>query len=314
MTALTQLTASSQAALFIPTETVGESKGFPELDKTKTEVALAPMFTPNPHMPQMAMSVPTNVAQAIIKKESGEVIATCKGSHTLVQTDHLHRHMKKAFSAVLPQKWVDSMTLEEGVSANGAFNVCKYTSPDYSASIRQSSGKIIKLDMGMMTINHHGSRAVMVMPFMLDNSCQNNVIFTDEKASQQHTEGFDVGTLTSFAKHMVTKAPDHFKTIQAWALTPFSKDQFAAILRANSQISAQQSNAIVEYFEKVEAPVRGKNLYAALSALAAWGSHNTGDFYVRNSRNSDNEAESLFSRQEKIARLIASSAFQRVAS
>jgi hypothetical protein len=209
---------------------------------------------------------------------------------------------------------VDSMTLKEGVSANGAFNVCKYTSPDYSASIRQSSGKIIKLDMGLMTINHHGSRAVIVMPFMYDNSCGNTVIFSADKASQQHTEGFDVGTLTSFTKHMVTKAPDHFKTIQAWALTPISKDQFAAMLQANSQISSPASNAIVDYFENVEAPVRGKNLYAGLSALAAWGSHNTGDFYVRNSRNSDNEAESLFARQEKIARLIASSAFQRVAS
>ena len=48
--------------------------------------------------------------------------------------------------------------------------------------------------------------------------------------------------------------------------------------------------------------------------MAAWNTHNTGDFYVRNSRNSDNEAETLYQRQEKVAKVIASDAFQQVAA
>lgn len=310
-----QPSTGSQGALFIPSAiTKGSAAGFPELDKAKATVSLAPMFIANPDMPQMAMEVPDHIALAIKNDATGEVLSTCGAQHTPIQNQYLHDMMRNAFKSVLPSAWVDNIRLKEGTSRGSAFNCMAYHSPDYSSNIRQSSGLTTSLDFGMMVMNAHGSRAVTVRPFMLDNSCGNTVMFCDLKAVKQHTEGFDASVLSDFTKRMLRQAPEHFKMIQGWANKPITADDLDGILTLNLQISANARDAIIDYFNEVEVPKRGENLYAGVSAMAAWNTHNTGDFYVRNSRNSDNEAETLFQRQEKVAKVIASDAFQQVAA
>lgn len=310
-----QPSTGSQGALFIPRAiTTGSAAGFPELDKAKATVSLAPMFIANPHMPQMALEVPDHIALAIKNDATGEVLATCGAQHTPIQNQYLHDMMQNAFKSVLPSAWVDNIRLKESTSRGSAFNSMAYHSPDYSSNIVQSSRLTTSLDFGMMVMNAHGSRAVTVRPFMLDNSCGNIVMFCDLKAVKQHTEGFDASVLSDFTKRMLRQAPEHFKKIQGWANKLITADDLHGILSLNLQISANARDAIIDYFNEVEVPRRGKNLYAGVSAMAAWNTHNTGDFYVRNSRNSDNEAETLYQRQEKVAKVIASAAFQQVAS
>ena len=314
MTAQTQLATNSQGALFLPSVIKGEAKGFPKLEKALATVSLQPMYVANQAMSNMAKEVPDYIARAIVNDMTGDVLATCRNQHVPVQNQELLDAMHEAFSSCLPSAYVDNMRLEECVSRGGAFNALKLTSPDYSHKITQSNGSTTRLDFGMMMVNAHGNRAVTAYPFMLDESCGNTVMFSDWKATQQHSESFNINRFKVFIERMVNRAPKHFNMIQKWAQTPCNEDQLLCILIGNPQISAAAASSIVDYFAAEEVLHRGENLYAALSAMAAWASHNEGDFYIRNSRNSDNEAESLFARQEKIFRLISSPAFLGLAS
>ena len=312
---VTQTAAMAPQTLFIPTPANGNNApaGFPKLDLLDFNVATTPMFIANPNMPNMAVAVPPHIANAIIRADTGKVLATCKGQHINVQHQTLHEHVKKALTSVLPASYLNNVLLTESESGDSSFVKMIYRTPDLKGIILQSNGKKTEMDLQISVVNAPGSRAVTVIQTGFDHSCENHVPYTSEKFAMQHTEGMDLGLMEAHIRKVVHDFPAHLRMIQGYALKEITSADFKRILHHNSHISTTAGENILCQFA-IEAKNRGSNLYAGLSALAAWSTHNDGNFYVRNSANSDNEARSLFARQEKVMKLIGSNAFQEVAA
>jgi len=300
------------AQLFLPSLNGQENKpSFPRLDKANFSVKLVPMYVAHPTMANMGVNVPTNIAQAVVDDRTGAVISTAKGQLRLVQNDQLHNAAKDAFKSLIPDTW--PVILKEGVSNNGGFSALTYKIPDYSATIEQSNGSTVSLTMQFTIVNAH-ARAVTAFASFEDGSCGNTVIFTDAKATSPHLDSFTTAPLEQHIKDAMHKAPEYVAMLQKWARKDFEFFEFENLMRTQGHLSPTQRGELLTQFMEEEIPNRGSNLYAALSSLAAWGTHNEGRFYVRNSRNTDNEAESLFARQEKIQRVVGSDAWKAVAN
>jgi len=305
----TQTSGQTGQLFFLPSlDGIQDKPSFPTLEKSNFRLKAAPMYVQNPTMPNTVVHVPSNIAQAIVEETTGEVVATVKGQHRLVQNDQLHKMVKDVLAGLIPDHW--TVELREGVSGYG-FTINTYGIPDYFGEIRQSNGITTTLSMQIHVVNAP-NRAVTVFASMKDHSCGNDVIFTGAKATSPHLDSFNTHDLEEFIKEVMHEAADYMKMLQTWAHQEITAVQFKDLLRTQTCISPTLRCDLVDQFTDVEAPNRGANLYAAASALAAWGTHNEGRFYVRNSRNTDNEAESLFARQEKIMRVVGSAQWKAV--
>ena len=63
-----------------------------------------------------------------------------------------------------------------------------------------------------------------------------------------------------------------------------------------------------------ECLARGESVGALVAALTTWSSHNNDRFYVRNSHNVDNVAESLSKREDTVAKVLDSEMFAKVSA
>jgi len=231
----------------------------------------------------------------------------------VVNNGDVHEVVKNALK-ILPPEMYDNITLNEKISRSGKFNHLIYGITDCFGEVTHSNGIKTKLELQINAVNVHGSRAVTVLASFKDEMCGNQVIYSTEAATQAHTIGYDPEVLEDFIMNRVMKAPKDIRTLQNWAHKEVRETDLRRILYSNPQISSGAVAAIVKQFNTIEVLKRGSNLLALLSAITSWGSHNNDDFRVRNSGNTDNEAEVLFARQEKIAKLLGSDAFLQVAA
>jgi len=307
--------ATAPQTLFISTPSNGnnEPAGIPDLDLLDFTVATRDMFVANPSMPNMASLVPPQIARALVKTNTGSVLGTVKDQHKNVQNSTLHECFATTLSSSLPQSYIRNIKLSETQSGGFSFNKAMYQICDHHGTIFQLNGTKTRVDLQLAWINAHGSRAVQIMQTGLDHSCQNQLIYTAEKLAVQHMQSFDIATIAAFIRKATHDFPSHVQTLQSFAFKQITIADLKRILKANDQIGSTSSEAIMSQYE-TEVKNRGSSLFAALSALAAWSTHNDGDFHVRNSGNTDNEARSLFARQEKVMKLIGSNAFQEVAA
>ena len=307
--ALDNAKISGQAdQLFLPSLNGPEEyPSFPKLDRANFTKSLAQMYVASPTLKNTAVPVPQETALALINDTSGEVIATVGNQHFVVQNQVLIDAVEETLEEFLPKSW--KVTLEEGVSNKGGFTSLTFRIEDYSAEIRQSNGILTTLSMQLHVINPT-TRAVTAYTSFKDASCDNNVVFTPFKATSPHLDSFSTTPLREYIETVLNKAPDYITLLQKYAQTDLSVAKFEKVLKAQSFITAGVRDAILNQFRAIEVPDRGANVFAGLSSLAAWATHNHGDFYVRNSANSDNEAESLFARAEKIMRITGSAEWE----
>lgn len=303
--ALDNAKISGQAdQLFLPSLNGPEEfPSFPKLDRANFTKSLAQMYVASPTLKNTAVPVPQDTALALVNDKTGEVITTVGSQHCVVQNQVLADAVEETLDEFLPKSW--KVTLEEGVSNRGGFTSLTYRIEDYSAEIRQSNGILTTLTMQLHVVNPT-TRAVTAYTSFKDASCDNNVVFTPFKATSPHLDSFSTAPLREYIETVLNKAPDYITLLQKYAQTDLSVTKFEKVLEAQPFISAGVRGAILNQFRAVEAPDRGANVFAGLSSLAAWATHNEGNFYVRNSANSDNEAESLFARAEKIMRVTGS--------
>lgn len=295
------------AQLFLPSLN-GEQNdpSFPKLDLADFTKTLEQMYVAHPTIKTRAVPVPRETSLALMNERSGKVIATVGNQHTVVQNHVLHSAMERTLSNLIPKSW--EVILEEAVSNEGGFTSLTYRLTDYSAEIRQSNGITTTLSMQLHLVNPT-TRAVTAFCSFRDASCNNNVVFTNFKATSPHLESFSTDPLEGYIEAVMHQAPDYIDRLQEYANTPLPVSKFDEVLGAQGFITPTIKEAVLRQYREVETPNRGANVFAGLSSLAAWATHNQGDFYVRNSANSDNEAEALFARMEKIMRIVGSTAW-----
>lgn len=189
------------------------------------------------------------------------------------------------------------------VSFDGAFVRREYVFPRFADELETSSG--FKTRVGFRIIGWNsldGSFAAGCASGLIDFFCTNGCV-----------SGSDVSI--SKRRHTLNLRPDHFRN-QIVAGLGRVQDEIALLRKlANTALDFEKAENIIkaDFSEtrakklmervKVEAEVRGQNVFALHSALTYFSSHNSDEFKVRDTGN-DNVAATLHNREAEIAKVM----------
>lgn len=287
----------------------------PALKAGAYEVSVQPIFAQDFRPDAFRGAVrplPANIGRLLYRTDTFDPLDTVGSQYEPVQNVDAYMTAWEAIIPVVPGHVLETAEITESVERNGGFFRCDINFPDYSCKVRQFDGSFAEVNLRVIIVNVHGQSSTRIIVGAVDQSCDNIMVFDEVTAPEtRRTTGFNFEPLINTLRNDIRQFELHAKELNSWARKGIDEDAFQRVLKRNN-FSANQIEKLVEKFHD-EAEVRGYTLWAAWSALTAWSSH-ADEFYVRNSANVDNEAESLTKRMYKVSKVLGSPAFSAVLS
>lgn len=274
------------------------------------------------------MNVPSALARAVIRTDSGAALGLTGNRYGIAQNPDVHSVLVESLERSLPSSFLKGIELKEEVSGDGAFCKFTYTFPSAAEPIRQLRdatgfksdvyGKQHKetwLNLQFSCINSFSGKTPLILSSgVQDVSCLNSLTtaYTEGSAKQRHTSKCDPAHFADFIMEQASNFKDRIDVWQRWADRSITPEQ-AEITLKDAGVSPRLTGQLMRTFE-AEAVQRGQSVWALASTLTYWSSHNSDDYGVRGSKNSDNVAASLHQRGNKVNQIMQSDAWARIAA
>jgi len=309
--------------LFIPAfmqknKTVKPAAGtsFPKLEKAAFSVVKKILFTEDLSADAitagMAVPVPENVGSLLARTDNDLSLGVVGAAYHPVQNETLHKAVERTLYKSLPSTLVNGTVLTEQTNRNGAFVRLMYSIPALYAVIPQLNGTSTKMSFAVIAKNTHGSTSVEIKAASIDHACDNiNVYGAGSSVSKRHTENFSTEEMELFLERDISTWSKRMRLVRKWAMAPLSLDD-AEMVVSPFFSHGNRSKILDQYLD--ECLARGESVGALVAALTTWSSHNNDRFYVRNSHNVDNVAESLSKREDTVAKVLDSEMFAKVSA
>jgi hypothetical protein len=291
---------------------------FPALKAAAFTVIEKPLFAEDLSMdalsPGQVVLIPPSVGKLLARSDNDHSLGVVGGRYYPVQNSTLHAAVERSLRAELPSNVTNTTELTEKISRSGSFIRLEYRIPHYSGVIQQLNGTTTNVDFMIIFQNTHGGASVRMKAASVDRSCDNVLVYgLCEEASAQHTENFSTKTFEEYLRNEVRHFKGRINEMRGYAKKSITTQQARAALSGNKLLSAEQLNKVMAQFDD-EIVARGSTAWALYAAITSFSSHNNERFRVRNSANTDNEAEALAKREDTVMKIIASPAFQAVAA
>jgi hypothetical protein len=236
-------------------------------------------------------------------------LAVVGAGYEVVQTAPLLKTAEDAFRRVCtPEQLVGGYYLDEA-SYHGAQVQRSYILPAVQPMDRDMQGR---LGFRMVVSNGYDGRVkVGLLHGFVDFYCTNGMfIGTDiDSFERKHTSGFSLQNVSNQIASALVSVQDQFRVVSDLSRTPAGYDNVQAFFAAVA--SERRATRLMERFE-IEAADRGRNLWAVVSAMTYYSSHDSDEFTIRGSETNDNVSATLMQRQLEVRRWMDGSAWQRL--
>jgi hypothetical protein len=199
-------------------------------------------------------------------------------------------------------------------SYHGAFVKREYVFPAFADALAGSETLKAKFGYRVVAWNSlDGSSTAGLLSGLIDFYCTNGVIAGSliGKKLRRHTSGFDIAAFEEQIAEGLTIAQNEVRWLETLAATKLDFAKAEKFLKA--EFSERLADNLMAQVQR-EVPVRGRNLFALLSALTFYASHADGaaansGFGVR-ATGSDHAAKTLHSREVDVQKAIRSDGFR----
>ena len=257
--------------------------------------------------------------QVVRREDTGASLGLVGNGYKPVMNRDLYSMLKKSASDVMPHQHLKDIELTEISSYGGTYTRFELAFPRIKAQIKQENSET-ELQFRMAVSNSFdGSSSIRVFCGAFDIVCTNGLITGDYTQSQaRHTLGYTSDRLDSFIREQMHVYQEKTAQFQMWADTPILLPKtIEDTLQTGSSMSKRNIERIMSRFEQ-DATRRGRSVWALYSALTYYASHNSDQFKVNATKDSDgvlsdNIGASLELREREVAKIVSSQAWASLA-
>ncbi len=237
--------------------------------------------------------------KSLVREDDGTPLAVVRDTYGVVQHSELFECADKAIRKTL------SPTMEHRVKQNSSFHgrVGVYTFDFAYKESQTGLEKLPPLHLRFVLLNSFGLSAIHFFAFAIDSICLNGFIFEKYAVSgqQKHTRNISMNRLQKrfeiLMKGALTGYGHLAETYDRWDKTPVTDKAVKGFL-ADLPVSQTKRRGLAAQFEK-EVNKRGKTLWALVSAMSYYSSHNSDEFPVSEAKK-DCEAHIILGRQKDV--------------
>lgn len=247
--------------------------------------------------------------KAMVREDNGAVLGVVGNDYQIVQTQDIVTAHENAIERAFPADMLRNVTTKDSISRGGAFTKREYVFPECVAKISESprgkysSSTDVMLRSSIYTTHDgHGSAASAFSS--IDGFCANSLLYSHmDVFRRRHTSGF-IMPEKAFAAHAEAALEnwnERVALMNMWSQYQLTSKDAKDKLESIKTISERRREKLLVRFD-VEAGRRGATMWALVSAMTFYASHNDTDsgFGVRGSGGKDNESETLNKREAEV--------------
>ena len=249
----------------------------------------------------------------VINGNTGEYLGIVGNGFTCANHGDFFSKAHNTISEHLGEEFCNQMNIKYRTARNNAWVMMDMTMPNVLRKI-QSDKHTTTIAPRLIALHGiDGTCSNMVFFGAIDFFCTNGMITGDyNKIKRKNTSNFSLTKFIEELEESVEDFDNSAEMFQRWAetrLTTNVKDLLDGIIQ-----SERKSDKMYTLYNQ-EAATRGRNLWALYSAFTNYASYadERNGFSLRNTRN-DTEAQSMWAREQEVAKWISSPQFQALAA
>ncbi|WKV16940.1 hypothetical protein [Microcystis phage MJing1] len=244
--------------------------------------------------------IPADDFKAIVREWNGGpvVLGVVGKKYGVLPTGRAVDSVLDTLEQALPTKAFEGGMRRNLIAYKGAMTACEIVLPALRGDIEAPTGH--KTTVGYRVIlrnTYDGSGSVRLMTGMVDFFCTNGAVSGDfEAASYRHSSGLNVARLLPQVQKSLDRFARDVQRLKVWAKAGLERADVEAALK-DVGVSERKQQRLLQMFDG-EAEVRGRTMWALMSALTADATHGA----VRDTGN-DHAAATVLDRQQEAARI-----------
>ena len=258
---------------------------------------------------------PAKGKRMLRKQDTGEYLSIVGDGYRTVENEEVLMPLQKAMINYFDPAVLESVEIKDtmGYRKGGLITWSEYRFPKLAKPIHTTNGHRTNLMLRYIFKNgYDGKHGMTLYAGEIDTFCTNGMITGSyDKFSKRHTTGFKSDDFVLAFEQSMTKYHEVADQYQRWADTSVSVVNILRTLEKLTGCEEGKSNRLskklwAQYLD--ERDVRGTNLFAFVSALTHYASHDDDRFPITRSGSVD----TLYKRQERVQGWLRSKAFRQL--
>ena len=250
----------------------------------------------------------------VINGNTGEYLGIVGSGFTCANHGDFFTKAHNTISEHLGEEFCDSMNIKYRTARNNAWVMMDMTMPNVLRQIKSEKHSTTIAPRLIALHGIDGSCSNMVFFGAIDFFCTNGMVTGDyDKIKRKNTANF---SLAKFIQELESSVTDFYTTadrFQRWAETSLMTVNVKALL--DSVVKSERKSEKMFTLYNQEVSTRGRNVWALYSAFTNYSTYadERNGFNLRNTGN-DTVAQSMWAREQEVAKWISSPQFQAVAA
>ena len=250
----------------------------------------------------------------VINGNTGEYLGIVGSGFSCASHGDFFTKAHNTISEHLGEEFCNQMNIKYNTARNNAWVMMDMTMPNVLRKIQTDKHTTTIAPRLIALHGIDGSCSNMVFFGAIDFFCTNGMVTGDyDKIKRKNTSNF---SLDKFIQELQSSVTDFYATadkFQRWAETSLMTVDVKALLESVIKSDRKSDKMFSLYNQEVS--TRGRNVWALYSAFTNYASYadERNGFNLRNTGN-DTEAQSMWAREQEVAKWIDSPQFQAVAA
>jgi hypothetical protein len=257
--------------------------------------------------PQHGVGTWTDTHKCIVRTDTDEIVGVVGANYSLLPNSVYFSTIEETMRGAIPGDMWEGVQVRDSLSRAGAFCRREYVFPAYAEQLRNT---IHNTDIGLRLIawnSYDGGTSAGLMSGLIDFYCTNGMVVGKNIASTtaRHSSRMDPQVFVEPLRRSIDQTEEMVDEVRRMARTPVTSDD--AIEFLEKTFSDRRAGAMHARF-LAETEQRGQNVFALLSAMTFYSSHNSEEFPTRGREGT--ETQTLHGREIEVQRATASPAFR----
>jgi hypothetical protein len=250
----------------------------------------------------------------VINGNTGEYLGIVGNGFTCANHGDFFTKAHNTISEHLGEEFCDSMNIKYRTARNNAWVMMDMTMPNVLRQIKSEKHSTTIAPRLIALHGIDGSCSNMVFFGAIDFFCTNGMVTGDyDKIKRKNTANFSLAKFIQELESSVTDFYDTADRFQRWAETSLMSVDVKALL--DSVVKSERKSEKMFTLYNQEVSTRGRNVWALYSAFTNYSTYadERNGFNLRNTGN-DTVAQSMWAREQEVAKWISSPQFQAIAA
>lgn len=247
--------------------------------------------------------------KCIVRTDTDQIVGVVGSGYRLMPNAEYFSVIEQTLRASVPGDMWEGVQVRDSLARGGAFCRREYVFPAYAEQLRNS---VHSTQVGLRVIawnSYDGGTSAGLVTGLIDFYCTNGMVVGKniQAASTRHSSRMSAQALVPALQRSIEATEEMLTEVRRMAMTPVQEEQVVELLERS--FSAKKAGSLMERFG-VEAEVRGYNVFALLSAMTYYSSHDSEEFPAQGREGTSPQI--LHQREEEVRKITDSALFREL--